>query len=159
MIAEGDEEVEEELAAAVVHLELHGAAALEGAAAADDEGEVVGAQLGVRVGRIGIGVAGRCQDGAALDTRFFSVSVRWRVRRGECTLTKTLLSQGDLLQFLKAILLRGAVDDGVLQDVALDGVMVDGRLDGAAVLIRCGLQFPRVASLVVHQARVVIALV
>lgn len=70
MVAEGDEEVEEELAAAVVHLELHGAAALEGAAAADDEGKVVGTQLGVRVGGVGVGVAGGCEDGAALNARF-----------------------------------------------------------------------------------------
>lgn len=67
MVAQGDEQVEEELGAAVQHLELHGAAALEGAAAADDEGEVVGAQLGVRVGSVGVGIPGRGQDGASLD--------------------------------------------------------------------------------------------
>lgn len=37
VIAQCDEEVEEELSAAIVHLQLHGAAALEGAAGADDE--------------------------------------------------------------------------------------------------------------------------
>jgi hypothetical protein len=37
---------------------LHGAAALECATAADDEGEVVRAQLGVSVGRVGVGVTG-----------------------------------------------------------------------------------------------------
>lgn len=71
MVAEGDEEVEEELAASVVHLELHGAASLEGAAAADDEGEVVGAQLGVGVGGVGVGVAGGCENSAALDAGLF----------------------------------------------------------------------------------------
>ena len=47
MIAERDEEVEEELRVAVEHLELHGAAALERVAAADDESQIVGAQLRV----------------------------------------------------------------------------------------------------------------
>jgi hypothetical protein len=41
MVTKGDEQVEEKLGAAVEHLELHGAAALEGAAAANDEGEIV----------------------------------------------------------------------------------------------------------------------
>ena len=67
VVAQGDKQVKEELAAAVEHLELHGAAALEGAAAADDEGEVVRPQLGVRVGSVGVGVAGRGEDGAGLD--------------------------------------------------------------------------------------------
>lgn len=71
MVAESDKEVKEELRAPVVHLELHGSAALKGAAGADDEGEVVGSQLGVRVGSVGVGVSRRGEDGAALDTGFF----------------------------------------------------------------------------------------
>lgn len=67
MVAQRNEQIEEELGVAVEHLELHGAAALEGAAAADDEGEVVRAQLGVGVGRVRVGVPGRGQDGARLD--------------------------------------------------------------------------------------------
>jgi hypothetical protein len=51
VVAHGDKQVEEELpaslavhvAAALFHLGLHGAAALERLAAADDEGQVVGA--------------------------------------------------------------------------------------------------------------------
>jgi hypothetical protein len=74
MVAQGDEQVEEELGVAVEHLELHGAAALEGAAAADDEGEVVRPQLGVRVGSVGVGVASRGEDGARLDAGLCS---RW----------------------------------------------------------------------------------
>lgn len=58
MVAEGDKQVKEELSAAVEHLELHGAAALERAPAADDEGEIVGAQLGVGVRSIGVGITG-----------------------------------------------------------------------------------------------------
>lgn len=67
MVGEGDKQVKEELGAAVEHLLLHGAAALKGGAAADDEGEVVGPQLRVRVGRVCVGEAGRGEDGAAGD--------------------------------------------------------------------------------------------
>ncbi len=45
MVAQRDEEIEEKLRAAVEHLQLHRAAPLEGATAADDEREVVGPQL------------------------------------------------------------------------------------------------------------------
>ena len=69
MIAESDEQVEEEGSSAVVHLQLHGAAALEGAPAADDEGEVVGAQLRVGLGGVVVSVSSRRQDGAALNAR------------------------------------------------------------------------------------------
>jgi hypothetical protein len=76
--------------------------------------------------------------------------VAWR-------LTKTLLAQRDALQFLEAVFLGSAVDGRVLQQLALDGVVVDGGL-GPAIL--AGLfQLPRVPLLVVHQARVVVALV
>jgi hypothetical protein len=66
VVAHGDEEVEEHLAA-VLHFHLHGATALESRPAADDQGEVVGTQLGVGVGSEGVGVAGAGEDGAALD--------------------------------------------------------------------------------------------
>lgn len=69
MVAQGDEQVEEKLSATVEHLELHGAAALEGAATADDEGEIVRAQLGVGIRSVGVGVASRSQNGASLDAR------------------------------------------------------------------------------------------
>lgn len=67
MVAQGDEQVEEQLGAAVEHLELHGAAALERAPAPDDEGEVVRAQLRVGVGSVGVRIASRREDGAGLD--------------------------------------------------------------------------------------------
>lgn len=44
MVRHGDEQIKEELPAGL-HLHLHGAAVLECATAADDQGEVVGAQL------------------------------------------------------------------------------------------------------------------
>jgi hypothetical protein len=70
VVAQGDEQIKEELRAAVVHLELQGPTALEGASASDDKSQVVSAQLGVGVGGVGIGVTSRRQDGAALDARF-----------------------------------------------------------------------------------------
>jgi hypothetical protein len=41
MVAQGNEQVKEQLGAAVEHLELHGAATLESTTAPDDEGEIV----------------------------------------------------------------------------------------------------------------------
>lgn len=70
VIAQGDKQIKEELSAAVEHLKLHRATSLEGAAAADDEGEVVGAQLGVGVGGVRISIASGSEDGAGLDSRF-----------------------------------------------------------------------------------------
>ncbi len=70
MIAQSDEQVEEQLRAAGHHLHLHGAAALKGPTAADDERKVVGTQLGVGVGGVGVGVAGGGEDCATLDTGF-----------------------------------------------------------------------------------------
>lgn len=70
VIAQGDKQVEEELAATVVHLKLHRSASFECGAAANDEGEVVSTQFGVGVGRVRVGVASRGEDGAALNTGF-----------------------------------------------------------------------------------------
>jgi len=70
MITQRDKQIKEQLAPACHHLHLHRARALEGAAAADDEREVVGAQLGVGVGGVGVGVAGGGEDCGALDAGF-----------------------------------------------------------------------------------------
>lgn len=72
MVAKRNEKVKEELRTAIIQLELHRTASLEGAPGADDEGEVVCSQFGVAVGSVGIGVASRCQDGAALNAGFCS---------------------------------------------------------------------------------------
>lgn len=68
MVHHGDEQIEEERRAALLHLHLHRAAALERVAAADDEGEVMCPQLGVGGRCVRVGVAGRREDGATLDT-------------------------------------------------------------------------------------------
>ena len=70
MVAQGNKQVEKEIAATVKHLHLHGAAALERVAAADDEREVVSTKLGVGAGGVGIGVSGRSQDGAGWYSAF-----------------------------------------------------------------------------------------
>lgn len=67
MVAESNKKIKEQLGVAVEHLQLHGAAPLKCASATNDEGEVMGAQLGVRVGSVGVGVASRSEDGAALN--------------------------------------------------------------------------------------------
>ena len=83
MVAQRHKEIEKELAASGMHLELHGPAPLEGVSTADDEGQVVSSELGVRVGRVGIGVASRGEDRAALDAGFCASLVRWYIARGD----------------------------------------------------------------------------
>lgn len=67
MITHRHKQVKEQPRPALLHLNLHGSAALERGAAADDECEVVRPQLAVRVRRVGVGVPCRRQDRAALD--------------------------------------------------------------------------------------------
>jgi hypothetical protein len=94
VIHHSDEQVEEQPAAAL-HLHLHRAAALEGAAPADDEREVVRPQLRVRVGRVRIRVARRRQDRADLHTRH-----------------EALLSQGQSFELVEPVLFGGALGAG-----------------------------------------------
>jgi hypothetical protein len=58
MITHGDEEVEEHLAT-FLHLPLHGAAAFECIAAADNESEVMSSQLLLAIRGSGVGPASR----------------------------------------------------------------------------------------------------
>lgn len=138
VVDHGDEEVEEELAAGF-HLVLHRAAALEGVAGADDEREVVRAELGVAVRGIGVRIASRGQDGRALDAGL-----------------ETLLAERQLLQLLEAVPLGLAVDDGVLEDGARGGL--DGCLAGRRTVTAI-FQAPCLALAVVFQSGVVVALV
>lgn len=66
MIRHSHEQVEEQLAA-ILHLVLHGAAALECVPATDDQGEIVRPQLRVVVGCVVVGVAGAAEDCTTLD--------------------------------------------------------------------------------------------
>jgi hypothetical protein len=59
VIAQCNEQVEEQLAAAIVHLKLHRATPLEGAATANDQGKVVRTKLRICFWRVGVGVASR----------------------------------------------------------------------------------------------------
>jgi hypothetical protein len=85
MVAHGDEEIEEELPT-LLHLDLHGAAALECVPAADDEGEVVGAKLRVAVRGVGICEASRGEDSADLNTSL-----------------KALLAKGKAFELVEAV--------------------------------------------------------
>ena len=82
MVYHSNEQIEEELAA-ILHLILHCAAALEGMSSSNDERKVVCAELRVGVGSVGIGVTSGCQDGGTLDTGL-----------------ETLLLERKLLQFM-----------------------------------------------------------
>ena len=69
VVAQCHEEIKEELGSAIEHFKLHGAAALESAAGADDESQVVSSELGVIIRSVGIGISGRGQNSAALNPR------------------------------------------------------------------------------------------
>ena len=91
VVDHGDKQVEAQLAASL-HLVLHRAAALERVARADDEREVVRAQLRVGVGGVGVGVARRRQDRRALDARL-----------------QALLAESEALELVEAVLFGGAL--------------------------------------------------
>lgn len=74
-------------------------------------------------------------------------------------LTKSLLPQRNTLQLLQSILLGSTVDDRVLQQRALGGIVIDGRLALGPAHIPSRLNLPRVSPRVVHQPRIVVALV
>ena len=138
VVYHGDEQVEKQLAA-VFHLVLHRAAALEGVAGTDDECEVVCTKLGVVVRCVGVGVASGSQDGRALDARL-----------------QTLFAKSQLLQLVQSVLLSLAIDDGILQDWS--SRRVDHCFVGT-VVVTAVLKGPAVALLVELETRVVVALV
>lgn len=125
VVAKSNKEIKEELGSAVVHLELHGTAPLEGAARANDKRKIVSAEFRVSVWRVVVSISRRGQDGATLDSRL-----------------KSLLPQSKLLQLVEAIFLRRAVDDSVLEKIAIDAMMVDGALESSSVSFISRLQLP-----------------
>ena len=96
MINHRDKQIEKQRRPAPLHLRLQRPAPLERGPAADDEREVVGAQLGVRGGRVRVGVAGRGEDGAALDAR------------GEA-----LFLEGEALEVREGVVVGGALGNHV----------------------------------------------
>lgn len=90
MVTHCDEEVEEQFST-LLHLDLHGAATLECVSAADDEREVVSAELGVGVGRVGVGEAGGGEDGGDLDAGL-----------------EALLAKGEAFEGVEAVAVGGA---------------------------------------------------
>lgn len=116
----------------------------------------MGAQATVRVRRVGVGILGRSQDRADIDAGL-----------------QPLLAEGQTLQLLEAVLVRGTVDDSVTKDLGPNAGKINGgfgrRAWVAAPDIRVWrwllrsphavLELPRVAVPVVHQAGIVIALV
>ena len=104
------------------------------------------AEPGVRVRRVIIRKASRCHDDINLDSRL-----------------KTLLPKRQALQFVQSELLGRAVDGGVFEQDSTHTVMINCRLDRSAAtevmwILRI-FELPRVATLVVQQAWVVITLV
>lgn len=92
MINHRHEQIEEQRRLASLHLHLHRAAALERGAAADNESEIVGTQLAVGCGRVGVGEAGRGEDGATLHAGL-----------------ETLLFEGEALEVGEGVVVSGAL--------------------------------------------------
>jgi hypothetical protein len=67
-----------------------------------------------------------------------------------------LLAKRDTLELIKTILLGSTVDDGIFEDLAFDAVMINCRLASSVLGL---FNLPRVSSLVMNQARIVIPLV
>jgi len=152
VVAHGNEQIEEQLAAACLHLSLHGAAALERLAATYDECKIMSTETTVRIRRVGIGVLGRPQDSTDVDAGM-----------------QPLLAQSQTLKLLEAVPVRGTVDDSVTQDLGPHAGEVDGGIGARAGAVRSWwwflrsphtvLELPGVTVPVMNQARIVISLV
>lgn len=138
VVHHGDEQIKKQ-SAAVLHLVLHRAAALEGVSCSNNEREIVCSKFRVIVGCIGISKASRCQDCGALNAGL-----------------ETLLLQSEFLQLLKSIFLCLAVNDSVLQDWSSRGV--DNGFVGT-VAVTTIFEVPAIALLVILHARIVVAFV
>ncbi len=99
----------------------------------------MGPELGVALGRVGVGVPRARQYGAALDAGL-----------------QSLLAQREPLELVEPVALRGAVDQGVLEQRLPAARVVDGRF---RVVLGGHFELPGVAALVVQEARVVVAFV
>jgi hypothetical protein len=72
VVHHGNKQVEEQLAA-VLHLLLHCATAFECVSRANDQSQIMGPQLGVVIGCVGVGKPGRGENRTALNTRLKSL--------------------------------------------------------------------------------------
>ncbi len=100
----------------------------------------------VRVRRVIVRKASRCHNDIDLDSRL-----------------EALLPKRQALQFVQSELLGCAVDGGVFEQNSAHTVVIDSRLDRSAAteflrVLRI-FELPRVATLVVQQAWVVVTLV
>jgi hypothetical protein len=149
MITQRHKQIKEKLPP-TLHLQLHGSAPLKRLATPDDQRQVMSAQPRIRVRRVVIRIPRAPQDRRDLDAAL-----------------QALLAQGQPLELLEAVLLRGAVDDGVFEQVLADGrdvgcgfgvpaatgcVGVGGGVQGRV------FEFPGVVPLVVQQAGIVVTL-
>src|SRR5215469_16297197 len=145
MVANCHEEIKEQFAANL-HLHLHGAAALEGFPASDDQSQVMSAEARVTVRRVLVGIACTAQDGTDLDSTL-----------------QPLFAQGKPLELLEAISIRRTIHCRVSENNVTNTGMKDGRLDTTATAdfraLQLPLKHPGIVALVVHQARIVVTLV
>ncbi len=135
-----------QFAATNLHFHLHGSAPLESLATSDNQSKVMSAEPGVRVRRVIIRKASRCHNDIDLDSRL-----------------EALFPKRQALQLVQSKLLGCAVDSGVFEQDSAHTVMIDCRLDRSAAtkflrVLRI-FELPRVTTLVVQQAWVVITLV
>lgn len=73
--------------------------------------------------------------------------------------TKSLLSQRQLLQLIKSILLRRTVDDSILEKITVDATMINCALDSSTLFFASSFKFVRVTTFVVNKTRSVVSLV
>jgi hypothetical protein len=117
VIAHGHKQVEEQFAS-MLHFLLHGSTPLKSLATSDDESKVMSAESRFRVRRVLVRVPSRSQDHVDLDSGL-----------------KTLFPKSQALQFLQAILVGSAVDDGVPENITTHVGDVDCRSAVSAATI------------------------
>lgn len=145
MVAHGDEQIEKQFATAF-HFHLHGPAPLESLATSDDQGQVMSAEPRVRVRRVVVRIPGRPKDHVGLDPRL-----------------EALLAEGEPLQLVQAVLLRGTVYDGISKESVADARVEHDGFTGPAttsgILVLGALEVPRVPTFALQQTRIVVTLV
>lgn len=147
MIAKCNEKVKEKFAA-TLHFCLHGSAPLKCLATSDNQSQVMSAEARVRVWRVVIGIPSTAKNHSDLDSTL-----------------QTLLPEGKALELLETVSLSRAVYDCISQEIFSHTRVIYCSLDGSATTFVFGgwcahriLEFPRVSTLIVDQAWIVVAL-